>query len=145
MSTNSLPQKDIRRSWIKVDAKGKILGRLATEVATILIGKTKVNYVPYLDCGDNVVVVNAKEIKVTGKKESQKVYFRHSGYPSGVRKRTLSQLREQRPEEVIRHAVWGMVPKTKLGKKIIKKLHVFPGSDHDFQDKLKAGETKDAN
>lgn len=143
MSTNALSHKDIKRSWYQVDAKGKILGRVATEVATLLLGKNKPNYVPYLDTGDYVVVVNAKEVRVTGKKEQEKIYFRHSGYPGGDRRETLAELRARRPEEIVRHAVWGMVPKTKLGKKIIKKLYVYSGAEHPYRDRvIKSKEAK---
>lgn len=129
MSTNALKASEIKRNWHAVDAKNKILGRLATEVATLLMGKNKPNYVSYLDCGDYVVVYNAKLIKVTGKKESQKVYTRHSGYPNGLRQESLSKLRERRPEEIIIHAVKGMIPKTKLGKDMMTKLHVYAGEE----------------
>ena len=137
MNTNVLSHKDIRRAWHKIDAKGKVLGRLATEVATLLMGKHKAQYVPYLDTGDFVVVVNAKEVKVTGKKESQKTYFRHSGYPSGVRVQTLAEVRNSKPEEIIKHAIKGMVPKAKLGKVMMKKLHIFAGNEHNFKQQLK--------
>lgn len=125
MSTNILQAKDIKRQWHFIDAKDKILGRLATEVATKLIGKNKPNYVPYLDNGDFVVITNAALVKVTGQKPNQKVYFRHSGYPGGDKTETFNDLLSRKPEEIIRHAVKGMLPKTKLGKKIIKKLHIY--------------------
>lgn len=133
MSTNALKASEIKRNWHLIDAKGKILGRLSTEIATYLIGKKKVNYVPYLDCGDYVVVINAKDIKITGKKESQKVYTRHSGYPGGLRQENLTKLRARKPEEVIIHAVKGMIPKTKLGRDMIAKLHVYSGSKHPYE------------
>ena len=132
MSTNILKASEIKRSWHLIDAKDKILGRLATEVATKLSGKAKVNYVPYLDTGDYVVVTNAKEVKVTGKKAQQKNYVRHSGYPGGLKVESFDRLINRRPEEVIRHAVFGMLPKTKLGRQMIKKLHIFPSSEHTF-------------
>lgn len=137
MSTSSMSAKDIKRSWHLIDAKDKILGRLSTEVATILMGKNKAQFVPYLDNGDYVVVINASQIKVTGKKETDKKYYHASGYPSGLRTRTLAEIRKSRPEEIITHAVSGMVPKGKLGRQIIKKLHVFAGKNHDFTDKFK--------
>lgn len=140
MSTNKVSAKEIKRAWHLLDAKTMVLGRLATEVATKLIGKNKPNFVPYLDMGDNVVVINAAKVKVTGKKESQKVYVRHSGYPGGLKVETLSDLRQRKPEEVIIHAVAGMVPKTKLGRQMIKKLHVFAGSTHPFKKELKVEE-----
>src|SRR5437762_1368523 len=132
MSTNVLKAKDIKRNWHLVDAKDQVLGRLATSVATILLGKNKANYVPYLDNGDYVVVTNASLVKVTGKKASQKVYFRHSGYPGGDRVETFDKLLVRRPTAVIEHAVKGMLPKTKLGRQMVKKLHVFADDNHPF-------------
>lgn len=137
MSTNRVQAKDIKRDWHLIDAKNKILGRLSTDVAKILTGKNKSNFVPYLDLGDNVVVVNASGVKVTGKKEAQKKYVRHSGYPGGLRVEKLSDLRLRNPEEIIIHAVKGMVPKNKLGRQMLKKLHVFASSQHPFQRELK--------
>lgn len=136
MSTNVLSAKDIKRDWHLIDAKGKILGRLATEVATFLIGKNKASFVPYLDNGDYVVVTNAKAVKVSGKKTTEKKYYRHSGYPGGLRVETFDKLLARRPEEIIRHAVKGMLPKNKLGDKMIKKLYVFPGSEHKYEKQL---------
>lgn len=133
MSTNVLSAKQIQRKWHLIDAKDKILGRLATEVAKILMGKNKPQYVPYLDNGDFVVITNARQIKITGKKAEQKKYIRHSGYPGGLKSETFSQLNKRRPEEVIRHAVRGMLPKNKLADKMIKKLHVFAGEEHPFK------------
>jgi len=129
--------KDITRSWHLVDAKGKILGRLAAEITPILAGKNKSYYVPYLDCGDNVVVVNTAHIKVTGRKEKQKIYYRHSQYPGGLKTETLGELRARKPEDLIYKAVWGMMPKGRLGRQMIKKLHVFAEAEHPFQDKFK--------
>lgn len=129
MSTNVLRAKDIKREWHKIDAKGQVLGRLASEVATILMGKNKASFVPYLDNGDYVVVYNAAHVKVTGKKLTDKVYFRHSGYPGGDKRETLEQLLGRRPTEVIHHAVAGMLPKTKLGRVMIKKLVIYPNKE----------------
>lgn len=137
MSTNSVSAKDIKRNWKLIDAKDKILGKVAVEAATMLMGKNKPSYVPYLDMGDFVVVINAASVQVTGKKSSQKTYARHSGYPGGLKVETLSKLKERRPQEVIRHAVWGMVPKGKLGRQMIKKLHIFSGSTHDFENRFR--------
>ena len=137
MSTNTVSAKEIKRNWHLIDAKNKVLGRLSTDVAKILTGKHKPNFVPYLDMGDNVVVVNAAQVKVTGKKESQKKYVRHSGYPGGLKVEKLSDLRIRKPEEIIIHAVKGMVPKNKLGRQMIKKLHVYKGSEHPFEKKFK--------
>lgn len=124
MNTNVLSAKSIKREKHTIDASGKILGRLATEVARILMGKHKPNYVPYLDTGDFVVVTNASRIKVTGKKLKDKNYFRHSGYPGGLKVETLDDLLKRKPEYVIEHAVKGMLPRSKLGRQMIKKLKV---------------------
>lgn len=140
MTVASLSARDIRRNWYLIDAKDKILGRLASEVATILMGKNKAQYVSYLDTGDNVVIINAKDIKVSGKKETQKIYNRNSGYPGGYREETLAKLRERKPEDILRQAIKGMLPKSKLGRELIKKLHVFAGSEHPFGDKMKKDE-----
>lgn len=129
MSTNSLSAKDIKRQWHKIDAKGMILGRLASEVATILMGKKKPEFVPYLDTGDFVVVTNASLVKVTGKKSQDKVYTRHSGYPGGLKQETFDKLIVRRPEFIIEHAVAGMLPGSKLGKKMIRKLKVYAGEE----------------
>ncbi len=141
MSTNVLSAKDIKRDWHLIDAQGKILGRLATEVAVKLSGKHKAMRVPYLDTGDFVVVTNASGVKVTGKKAQQKKYVRHSGYPGGLREEVFNKLILRRPEEIIRHAVRGMLPKTSLGRAMIKKLHVFAGNEHPFARQLKSKES----
>lgn len=132
MSTNALSSRDIKREWHQIDANGKVLGRIATDIATKLLGKNKSYYVPHLDTGDYVVVTNAAKVVVTGKKSDQKVYTRHSGYPGGLRQENFTTLQARRPEEIIRHAVWGMMPKTKLGKSMIKKLHIYAGSEHPY-------------
>jgi large subunit ribosomal protein L13 len=128
---------EVERNWHLLDAKGQILGRLSTRVATLLTGKEKTIWVPYLDLGDYVVVINAKEIAVTGKKESQKRYYRYSGYPGGLRSETLGQLRARRPEEIIRHAVVGMLPKNKLSDRMITRLYVYPGSEGEMVEKAR--------
>lgn len=133
MSTNVMSAKNIQRQKHTIDASGKILGRLATEVATLLMGKNKPQYVPYLDMGDLVVVTNASKIKVTGQKMQSKVYTRHSGYPGGLKQETFDKLIERKPAYIIEHAVVGMLPKNKLGKKMIKKLKVFEGEEHAFK------------
>lgn len=132
MSTNIVSAKDVKREWHLIDARNQILGRLATSVATTLIGKNKPNYVPYLDMGDYVVVINAGSVKVTGSKGAEKKYYRHSGYPGGLRTETFAELKEKNPERIVEHAIWGMMPKGKLGRQMIKKLHVFPGTRHPF-------------
>ena len=129
-----VPKKDeIERKWWLIDADGKVLGRLATEVAVLLRGKGKPSFVNFLDIGDFVVVINAEKIKVTGRKLEQKKYYSHSGYPGGIKEKTLKDLMETNPEEVIRKAVWGMIPKNKLGRKVHKKLKVYRGPAHPHE------------
>ena len=125
-----LKEKDISRKTYLVDAKRKVLGRLATRVATLLIGKHKPEYTPFLDCGDQVVVINAREVLLTGKKRTQKVYTRYTGYPGGIRIVPFETLMEEKPEEIIREAVRKMLPHTKLGRQILKHLRVYAGSEH---------------
>ena len=128
---------DIKRSWHLIDAEKKILGRLSVNVAQILMGKNKSYYTPYLDTGDFVVVTNAQKVALSGKKEKQKKYYHHSQFPGGLKVKTAQQVREQKPEEVIRHSVRGMLPKTKLGKLMLKKLYVFKDDKHPYSDKFK--------
>lgn len=137
MSTNVVSIKDVKREWHQIDAEGKILGRLATEVATILMGKKKASFVPYLDTGDYVVVVNASKVKFSGKKLQNKKYVRHSGYPGGLKVETLDKVLVRKPEFVIQHAVLGMLPGNKLGDAMIKKLKVFAGPEHPFGKQIK--------
>lgn len=137
MSTNVVSVKDIKRDWHLIDASGKVLGRLATEVATKLMGKNKAQFVPYLDTGDYVVITNASKITVSGKKMQDKVYTRHSGYPGGLRVENFEKVIAKKPEFIIQHAVVGMLPKGKLGRAMIKKLKVFAGSEHPFKKFLK--------
>jgi len=118
------------RRWYVVDAEGKTLGRLATQLADVLRGKRKPEYTPHVDTGDFVVVINAEKISVTGDKRAQKRYYRHSGYPGGLRSRTLGEMLERRPEEVIRKAVKGMLPRNRLARRQITKLKVYAGPDH---------------
>jgi large subunit ribosomal protein L13 len=118
------------RNWLVVDASGKTLGRLATQIADALRGKRKPDYTPHLDVGDFVIVVNAERISVSGRKREQKLYYRHSGYPGGLRSRTLGEMLERRPEEVVRRAVKGMLPRTRLGRAQLRKLKVYAGPDH---------------
>ena len=121
---------EIDHRWYVIDAENKTLGKLAAEVAMILRGKKKPIYTPHVDCGDYVVVVNAEKVAVTGKKENQKIYRSHSGYPGGLKETTLAELRAKKPEEIIRHAVKGMMPKGKLGRQMFKKLKVYAGPEH---------------
>ncbi|HJU52127.1 MAG TPA: 50S ribosomal protein L13 [Acidimicrobiia bacterium] len=124
---------DITRRWWVVDAAGKPLGRLATEVATLLRGKHKPTFAPHIDTGDFVIVINAAEVEVTSKKSQQKIYYRYTGYPGGLREESFESLRERRPEAVIERAVQGMLPKNKLGRKMIGKLKVYAGADHPHE------------
>jgi large subunit ribosomal protein L13 len=130
MKTYNAKPGEIARDWYVVDAEGLTLGRLATQIADTLRGKRKPQYTPHVDTGDFVVVVNAEKIAVTGNKLDQKRYYRHSGYPGGLKKRTLNDMLERRPEEVIRKAVRGMLPRNRLGRKQLTKLKVYAGPDH---------------
>jgi len=121
---------DIDRAWWVVDAEDLPLGRLASEVAQILRGKHKPTYAPHMDLGDHVIVINAEKVAVTGSKAEQKQYFRHSGYPGGLKARTFEEMLEAYPERIIEQAVKGMLPKNRLGRKMGKKLKVYAGSDH---------------
>ena len=119
-----------QRDWYVVDASGKTLGRLATQIADVLRGKRKPQYTPHVDVGDFVIVVNAEKISVTGNKLTDKRYYRHSGYPGGLRSRTLQEMLDRRPEEVLRRAVRGMLPRNRLGRKQLTKLKVYAGPEH---------------
>lgn len=123
-------ESEIERNWYIVDAEDAVLGRLATEVASILRGKHKPQFTPHLDAGDYVIVVNAEKVRVTGAKENQKMYYRHSRYPGGLRSMTFNQMIEKHPERVIEAAVRGMLPKNALGRRMLRKLRVFTGPDH---------------
>ncbi len=124
---------EIERKWHLVDAEGKILGRLASRIAQILSGKDKPIYTPHLDVGDFVVVINAEKVKVTGGKEEKKIYYRHTGYPGGLKERTYEELLSKKPQDIIRKAVRGMLPKNKLRRQMFKKLKVYTGSEHPHQ------------
>jgi len=124
---------EIERKWYLVDAEGKVLGRLASRLAQILSGKDKPIYTPHLDVGDFVVVINAEKVKVTGGKEEKKIYYQHSGYPGGLKERTYEKLLSKKPQDIIRKAVRGMLPKNKLGRQMLKKLKVYAGSEHPHQ------------
>ncbi|MCS7164411.1 MAG: 50S ribosomal protein L13 [Thermodesulfovibrio sp.] len=130
MKTVFLKKEETNRRWFIVDATGQTLGRFASRIAKILMGKHKPTYTPNVDNGDFVVVINAEKIKVTGKKLTDKIYYYHSGYIGNLRAQTLKERLEKKPEEVIIDAVWGMLPKTRLGRKMIKKLKVYRGSEH---------------
>ena len=131
MKTFMASPATIDRKWYVVDAEGKTLGRLASEVAKVLRGKNKAIFTPHIDTGDYVIVVNAEKIKVTGKKLEQKVYYRHSDYVGGMKETTLKEMLNKHPERVIEYAVKGMLPKGPLGRQMFTKLHVYAGPDHE--------------
>ncbi len=133
MRTYQATPQDRERVWYVVDADGKTLGRLATQIADVLRGKRKPTYTPHVDVGDFVIVVNAEKVAVTGDKREKKLYWRHSGYPGGIRSRTLGDLLEKRPEEVMRKAVKGMLPRNRLARQQLRKLKVYAGPEHPHQ------------
>ncbi|MFZ2489209.1 MAG: 50S ribosomal protein L13 [Anaerolineae bacterium] len=135
MRTYTTKPEDINREWYVIDATGMTLGRLATQIATVLKGKHKPIYSPYMDAGDFVIVVNAHKVRVTGRKLDQKFYYRHSGYPGGLKEISLRDQLNQHPDRVIRLAVRGMLPKNRLGRQMIKKLKIYatPGHPHEAQ------------
>ena len=130
MKTYVATPADRERNWFVVDASGKTLGRLATQIADALRGKRKPQYTPHVDVGDFVIVVNSEKVAVTGNKQADKRYYRHSGYPGGLRSRSLQEMLDRQPEEVIRKAVRGMMPRNRLGRKQLTKLKVYAGPDH---------------
>jgi len=119
-----------QRQWYVIDARGKILGRMATEIAKVLRGKHKSVFTPNQDAGDFVIVINARDLKLTGAKLEQKVYFRHTEYPGGIRQRTAAEMLQEKPEELVRLAVKGMLPKNRLSRHLVTKLKVYPGPEH---------------
>ena len=131
--TKSLRKEDVGRDWFVVDAKGETVGRLCSRIAHVLRGKHKTNYTPHVDNGDHVIVVNAEEVSFSGDKWSQKEYLRYSGYPGGLKRRTASEVLAKNPKAIIENAIKGMLPKTKLGTAMFKKLHVYPGSEHPHE------------
>ena len=130
MKTYSAKPTEITRAWHLVDADGKTLGRLAVEVTNLLRGKNKPEFTPHMDCGDFVVVINAEKIHVSGNKEEQKVYYRHSGFPGGFKQENLAAVRRRRPELIIERAIKGMLPHTRLGRQQFTKLKVYAGAEH---------------
>ena len=133
MKTYSAKLEDVDKKWYLIDAKGKVLGRLATQVASILRGKNKPSFTPSMDLGDYVVIINAEKIKVTGNKLKGKIYRYHTSYPGGLKSTTLETLLQKKPELVLKKAVQGMIPHNKLGRAIIKKLKVYRGEEHPHQ------------
>jgi large subunit ribosomal protein L13 len=133
MKTHVVKAADIQRGWVHIDAEGRTLGRLATQVATILRGKDKPSFTPWLDLGDHVVVTNCSKVRITGRKLEQKQYVRYSGYPGGLKVKSMRVLFDRRPQEVVFRAVRGMMPHTKLGRAQLKKLRVYAGAEHPHQ------------
>lgn len=136
-STKPIKEKEMKREWHLVDLKDKVLGRSATEISKILQGKHKVSYVAYLDSGDYVIAINAEQVVVTGKKAENKIYTRYSGYPGGLKKIKLNDLKKKRPTEIIYRAVSGMLPKNKLRNRRLARLFIFRDDKHPYEDKLK--------
>ena len=130
MKTLSIKKSDIEKNWWVADAEGQILGRFASKIAQVLRGKHKVNFTPHMDMGDFVVVINADKIHVTGKKETDKTYFRHTGYPGGGKETSLAEFRSKKPERIVEYAVKGMLPHNRLGRSILSHLKVYAGADH---------------
>ncbi len=133
MKTFSAKPNEVKRDWYVVDAEGKTLGRLASEIARRLKGKHKPEYTPHVDTGDYIIVVNAEKVKVTGRKEQQKIYYHHSGYPGGIKAIPLAKQRAEHPERIIQAAVRGMLPKNPLGRAMLRKLKVYAGPEHNHQ------------
>lgn len=133
MTTFMANAANIERKWYVIDAKGKPLGRVASKAAVMLRGKHKATYTPHVDCGDNIIIINAKEVALTGNKLAQKIYYNHSGYTGGLRERTAKEMKENYPVEMVERAVWGMLPKGRLGRAIYKKLFVYEGNEHKHQ------------
>lgn len=133
MKTYSAKSSDLKPQWHVIDASEKILGKLASEVATLLMGKHKPTYTPHLNTGDFVIVINAAKVRVTGKKAQQKIYYRHSGYPGGLKSTTFAKMTETHPTLAIEYAVKGMLPKNRLGRDMLRRLKVYPGDSHPHQ------------
>ena len=133
MKTYTLKKEEVQRNWFVLDATDRVLGRVATKIADKIRGKDKPTFTPHTDGGDYVIVINAEKVKVTGSKFNNKIYYRHSLYPGGLKSQTFKELNEKNPERIIEEAVKGMLPKNKLGKSIIKKLKVFQGPNHDHE------------
>ena len=133
MKTFMLRKEDVSTKWFLIDAEGETLGRVATKAAHILRGKHKVTYTPYVDCGDAVIIINASKVNLTGDKLNKKIYYNHSGFPGGLRERTAKVMKSEYPVEMVERAVKGMLPKTRLGRQMYKKLFVYEGSEHKHE------------
>ena len=136
MATFSAKKKEIERSWFLVDAENKVLGRLAAKVAAVLRGKHKPVFTPHVDTGDFVIVINAEKIHLTGAKLDNKMYYRHSGYPGGIKGVSAGEMLDKKPEAIIQHAVRGMLPKNKLGRQQLRKLKVYAGTEHPHESQM---------
>lgn len=136
MKTHTAKLNEVKREWHLIDAKGAILGRLSTSIAKLLMGKGKSYFSRNLDCGDYVVVINAAEVKLSGAKEKNKIYYHHSGYPAGLKQQTVEKVRETHPERLITHAVSGMLPQNKLKDVMLTKLYVYPDENHPYESKF---------
>ncbi len=128
--TISIQQKDVQKKWVLIDATGQSLGKVAAKAAAIIRGKTKPTFTPHMDTGDNVVVINASKVKLTGKKWDDKIYYRHTGYPGGIKSRTAKEVFERKPSDLIKKAVHGMLPKNRLGRTLHLNIRIYDGSDH---------------
>ena len=137
MKTYQPKQKDIKRNWHLIDAKGEVLGRTASKIAQLLMGKHRPDYSDHMDMGDYVVVTNAKEVRLTGRKMDQKVYYKHSGYPGGLKEVKVKKLLKEQPEKVIEKAVYGMLPTNRIRRKRMRRLIIFAGKEHKYKDKFK--------
>ena len=133
MKTFMLRKEDVEHKWYVIDAEGQVLGKVAALAASMLRGKHKPTYTPHVDCGDNIIIINAKEVTLTGNKLNNKIYYNHSGYTGGLRERTAKEMRENYPVEMVERAVKGMLPKGRLGRQMYKKLFVYEGADHKHQ------------
>ena len=133
MKTFMLRKEDVEHNWYVIDAEGKTLGKVATLAASVLRGKNKPTFTPHVDCGDNIIIINAEKVVLTGDKLNQKMYYNHSGYPGGLRERTAGVMKEKYPVEMVERAVKGMLPKGRLGRQMYKKLFVYAGSEHKHQ------------
>ncbi len=130
MKTYMAKKGEVEQKWFVIDADGVVLGRLASRVASIVRGKHKPIFTPHVDTGDNVIILNADKVRLTGRKLDAKKYYRHSGYPGGIHEITARKLLEKKPEEVLRHAIWGMLPHNRLGRKLLKKVKIYAGDAH---------------
>ena len=130
MNTYVPKMGEVKKAWVVIDAKDKVLGRVAVEAARVLRGKHKPTYTPYLDCGDNVIIINSKKAKITGAKFTDKKYYRHSGYPGGIKEMNFEKMMARKPAKILELAVSGMLPKTRLGRQMFKKLKIYIGAEH---------------